>query len=231
MKEISILVPYQSDNGERDISFNWIKKYYEVVMPDAELCIGMSQSSPFNRSQAFNNAAKKATRDIFVLADGDVIYNPDIIQEAVHLLDNYPWVIPFRSVINLHQDNTDRLLQTEPSWPLNTPIDHYYVDNYYERFAGKLMVMSRDTYISSGGPDERFVGWGGDDDAFVLALETLCGNYIKLDRDVIHLWHPRTDWSNAPNKEANMELFGRYFQASGDREAMLKLIKERKDSV
>ncbi len=54
--------------------------------------------------------------------------------------------------------------------------------------------MSRNTFIVAGGFDERFIGWGGDDDAFVHALETLCGNYIKLGREVFHLWHPRTDW-------------------------------------
>lgn len=227
MKNISILLPYQPDNGARDIAFDWIKKYYNATMPDAELCIGMSSSTPFNRSEAFNNAAQNATSDILVLADGDVIFSPTIIDEAVNLLGDYSWVIPFRSVVNLSPENTSRLLETEPNWPLNTSLNDYYIDNYYERFAGKLMVMTSDTFIASGGFDERFVGWGGDDDAFVYAIETLCGKYIKLDREVIHLWHPRTDWSNAPNTDANLALLGKYIQASGNKEAMLKLIKER----
>jgi GT2 family glycosyltransferase len=228
MKNISILIPYQPDNGPRDITFNWIKKYYEASMPEAELCIGgLASGGLFNRSQAFNTAAKNATREILVLADGDVIYNPAIIDEAVKLLDNYPWVIPFRGVVNLSPDNTNRLLETEPNWPLNTYLDDYYIDNYYERFAGKLMVMRRKTFIAAGGYDERFVGWGGDDDAFVHALETLCGTYIKLENEVIHLWHPRTDWSNAPNPDANLNILGRYIEANGNKEAMLKLINER----
>jgi hypothetical protein len=162
-----------------------------------------------------------------VLADGDVIYNPALIDEAVHLLGQHSWVIPFRDVVNLSQENTNRLILSKPKWPLKTPLNDYYIDNYYERFAGKLMVMPRATYFAAGGYDERFVGWGGDDDAFVLALETLCGPYLKLDREVIHLWHPRIYWDIAPNAEGNMELLGKYWTASGNKEAMHKLISER----
>ena len=103
MKNISILLPYQPDNGPRDRAFNWIKKFYESTMPDAELCIGMSSGTPFNRSQAFDKVGEKATRDIVVLADGDVIYNPALIDEAVNLLRNYSFVIPFRGVVNLYR--------------------------------------------------------------------------------------------------------------------------------
>jgi phosphodiesterase/alkaline phosphatase D-like protein len=85
MKNISILLPYQPDNGPRDIAFNWIKKYYAVTMPEAELCIGVASGGLFNISQAFNTAAKNATREIFVLAAGDAIYDPAIIDEAVKL--------------------------------------------------------------------------------------------------------------------------------------------------
>jgi GT2 family glycosyltransferase len=228
MKKISILLPYQPDNGPRDIAFNWLKKFYEVTMPEAELCVGLSAGGLFNIAQAFNNAANNATREIFVLAAGDVIYDPAIIDEAVKLLDKYPWVIAFRGVYNLSLDNTNRLLSTEPNWPPNTSIDEYYIDNYYERFAGKLMVMRRETYFAAGGYDERFVGWGGDDDAFVNALETLCGPFIKLDNTVIHFYHERTDWSNAPNSEGNLNLLGRYIHAWGNKEEMLKLISERR---
>ena len=90
------------------------------------------------------------------------------------------------------------------------------------------MVMTRDTFIAAGGFDERFIGWGGDDDAFMVTLETLCGNYIKLDREVIHLWHPGMYWDIAPNKDGNAALLNRYWQAYNNKEEILKLINERK---
>lgn len=228
MRNISILLPYQPDNGPRDNNFNWIKKFYEVTMPEAELSIGLTSGGIFNISQAFNNAAKNATREILVFVAGDVVYDPAIIEEAVKLLDNYLWIIPFRGVVNLSLDNTNRLLATEPSWPLNTSIDDYYIDNLYERFGGKMMVMRRETFIAAGGYDERFVGWGGEDDAIIYALETLCGPYKKLENKVIHFWHPGTGWSTAPNSDANMKLLIRYSNANGKKEAMQKLISERK---
>ena len=227
MKNISILMPYKPDNGPRDIAFNWVKKYYEVAMPEAELCIGTSSGDLFNIAKAVNKAAENATREIFVLVGGDVIYDPGIIDEAVKLLDKYPSVIPFRGVINLSEDMTNRLLGTEPKWPLNTKIDDYNIDNFYERFGGKMMVMRRETFIAAGGYDERFVGWGGEDDAFIYALETLCGPFIKLDNQVIHLWHPTMEWRTDSSTHANRNLFFRYKKASRNKKAMLKLINER----
>ncbi|GGM28165.1 hypothetical protein GCM10011351_12590 [Paraliobacillus quinghaiensis] len=231
MKKISIILPYQSDNGPRDKAFSWVKKFYEATMPEAELIISSQKNGTINVSHAFNNAAETAAGDIFVLADADIIYNPAILDEAIKLLEKYPCVIPFRGVVDLSQDKTNKLLETEPNWPLNTTIDDYSIDNKYGSFGGKLKVMSRETYKAAGGFDERFVGWGGEDDAFIYALKTLCGPFKKLENQVIHLWHPKINWYNAPNAKDNRSLLKRYNRAIGNKEDMLKLISERKRPI
>ena len=67
-EEVSILIPFKSDGGGyRDKNCAWIKKRYEILMPNAEICIGSSNVEPFSRSASINNAAKSATRNIFII--------------------------------------------------------------------------------------------------------------------------------------------------------------------
>ena len=75
LEKVSIIIPFQTDHGPREGAFKWIKRYYAAVMPEAELCVGTFDGE-INKSKAVNLAAKKATRDIFVIADADVVYDP-----------------------------------------------------------------------------------------------------------------------------------------------------------
>lgn len=84
-ENVSIIIPFQSDYGPRAKAFEWIKRYYASTMPEAELCIGIIYSKEINKSRAINLAAKKATRDILVIADADVVYDPNLILESIPL--------------------------------------------------------------------------------------------------------------------------------------------------
>ena len=223
-ENVSILIPYKSDNGPRESAFHWVKKYYQTVLPKAELCIGDSPGNPFNRSQAINNAAKLATRPIFIIADCDLVYSPSILENSIKFIDQYTWIIPFQQILNLSSKNTERLLMSESNWPFHVTINDYHIDNSYPAVGG-LNVLRRKDFIKVGGFDERFVGWGGEDDAFAYAMNTLCGPFIRLDEDIYHLWHPRVGAEGNPNYQANYDLYTRYQQAETDVAAMQRLVK------
>src|SRR3954462_5783937 len=95
LEKVSIIIPFQTDNGPRAEAFKWIKQYYELVMPEAELCLGTIDKDEINKSKAVNLAAKKATREIFVIADADVLFDPKLIVEAIDVLNEAAWVVPF----------------------------------------------------------------------------------------------------------------------------------------
>jgi hypothetical protein len=228
LDKVSIIIPFQSDYGPRAKAFEWIKRYYARVMPEAEICLGLMYGKEINKSKAVNLAAKKATKDIFVIADADVVYDPNLIVEAIKLVKKGGFVVPFTEVYNVEMQGTERLLKTKPTWPMEIKSEECTKSNWvYEGFAGKLFVISRENFEAAGGFDERFIGWGGEDDAFSHAARTICGKLINLEGKVFHLWHPSSSYQTNPNGKANAKLLGRYERASGDKEKMKKLIDER----
>lgn len=222
LKDISVLIPYGPDNGHRDVVFRWIKEFYETAMPEVELCLGqLPDNKRFSRSKAINLASEQATRDIFVIADGDIIYAPSVIVNSVKQLDKYTWILPVQKALDLTKESTEKLLQTKPEWPIPIEVD---ATERKQVGAGLLNVVRRWHFNAVGGFDERFAGWGGEDDAFSIAMTIMCGPSKRLDSTVCHLWHPSADLSNYGN---NLQLLNRYCQG---REAIEQLIKERKGS-
>lgn len=226
LENVSVLIPYNPNNKDhRSSNFEWVKRFYHAAMPEVEICIGSAADKPFNRCKAINLAAKQASRDVFVIAEADVVYDPELIRNALELLKNHTWIIPFRGVINISEMNSKKLLKSVPGWPLSVEVNDFQIDWYYEEFAGKLNVITRDNFAAAGGCDERFVGWGCEDDAFVCAVNTLCGPFVRIDRPIYHLWHTYAGAWNNPNYSSNWELFEKYRQANGNKDEMHKLVR------
>jgi len=228
LNDVSVLIPYKPDNGLRDRLFKWVKTFYETMMPEVELCIGESFSVPFNRSQAINIAAKQATRDVFVIADADVFYDPQILVQGMKLLKQHPWVIPYFTWKDLSKSSSEKLLVHSPQWPLPFKV------NYKERRFKKskpisgVIIVTRENFNLVKGFDERFAGWGREDNAFKDAMNTICGPFIRLNAaSIYHLWHPKVGSRGNPNIDNNNNLYNRYAKKRGNLEEMKKLINER----
>lgn len=88
-EKISVLVPFKPDGGYRDRNWSWIKKRYEILMPNAEICVGNSNIEPYCKAAAVNSAAKLATRDIFIIADADIVFDIKDIYSAIKMLPYY----------------------------------------------------------------------------------------------------------------------------------------------
>ncbi|MDQ0300700.1 putative glycosyltransferase involved in capsule biosynthesis [Salibacterium salarium] len=229
-QDVSILIPYQLDNGPRDKAFKWIADFYKTNMPKAELCIGESTSTLFSRSQAINDAARKATKSIFLIVDADLIFNPLIVKKSIQLLNKHAWVIPFQTINYLTETSTNTIYADSPQWPISHQIEFERVKKPTKRTpcVGGCNIVTRKNFERVNGFDERFIGWGGEDQAFMSAMNTLCGPYKRTNTDIFHLWHPHVGNKRNPNYKNNSMLRNRYISVSGDTSAMTKLIKERK---
>lgn len=187
LNNVSILIPFVSDDGPRNEAFKWVKQFYENTLPGVEICVGVTDTTPFSKSKAVNHAASQATRDIFVIADSDIILDPSHIHQSIQILGSCPWVIPYQRVFNIDQESTQELLKYEPGWPIP------FVYTGWQRPQmgwGGVNILQRHQFERVAGFDERFQGWGGEDDAFAFSLNHLFGRPYRLDATIFHLWHP-----------------------------------------
>lgn len=226
--KISVLIPFKPDHGWRDFLWDHVKRRYELLMPKLELCLGLDESEPFSRARAINKAARKAKGDIFIIADSDVIFAPELITKIKSCIHQHPWVIPFKYGYRLTYKTTIRLL--EQKLPKKIEVGPQDILNQdLNRFSpGALMnAMTRSSFEAVAGLDERFQGWGCEDRAFAMSLNTICGNYFKMDEKIYHLWHKFGGSIKTDEYKRNLALLDRYKAANYNVEKMKKLIKER----
>ncbi|AGY78211.1 galactosyltransferase-related protein [Clostridium autoethanogenum] len=221
-ERISVLIPYKSDGGYRDRNWKWIKKRYKALMPGAEICIGVYDKEPFCKSAAVNTAAKIATRDIFIIADADIIFDIDQIAKAILGLTYCSWIIPFNSIDYLTAKQSRKLRKMHPD------IDVKYIDfkgcsrlNCNEIYGG-INVVPRKYFEKVGGFDEAFKGWGEEDDAFQRAMDAICGPYGRIATNMWHMYHDVSPYKFHHKK--NLKLLDKFY---GNKDAIISRLNKK----
>lgn len=234
MALISVIVPWAPSTtvsgAERDASWAWNEQRIRRLLPEAELVLGVpdvvGDPGVFSRSQALNRAIEKAEGEVLVICDADTTYVPADFEAAIRLAREGQWTLPERYV---------RLSQrTSAGWmasgPISRPPDDWERDLEQEYpFANSgVVVFLREAWERMEGFDERFRGWGGEDDAARAALEALYRAPTRVGI-AYHLWHPRLleHTTQARYGPESRVLADRYGAAAGSREEMLALIAER----
>ena len=99
--------------------WSWVSRYWRTEWPEAEIVVGTSDCVPFSKSQAINDAASKASGDVFVLMDADCYMSPQNLQESANALrasDEDFWVTPYSHFYRLSED------LPKHSYPPNPPV-------------------------------------------------------------------------------------------------------------
>ncbi len=226
MSQISLIIPFHSDNGPREKAFRWIIDYYKTILPDAEFIVG-SSPAPFNKSSSINRAVKNASGEILIILDADIICSPEAIYTSLHLLDRYTWVIPFKKVLDLTEESSKTLLNSKPQWPLPHNLEVNIRKAGDAIPVGGINIVRKKDFITVGGFDERFKGWGGEDDAFAAAMNTICGRFKRINNNIYHIWHPSSYVKGSDEYRSNFLLASRYCRAHRSKMEMMEIIKER----
>jgi hypothetical protein len=219
--QVSVVIPFRPDGAERDRNLAWVLDRLRTEHPDWQVHIEVDETDqPFNRAALLRSGVAKCMGDIIVAHDGDV-WCPDLPQAVQQVRNGSPWAIPHTNVHRLTPDATTGFLAGGgPSDDLDEPA-------YVGTASGGAAVITREAFHQVP-PDDRFAGWGGEDQAWGRALWTLIGAPWRSEEPLWHLWHPpqqrkTRDYGN----EANLALERRYRAANGNPLAMRALIERR----
>jgi|SRR5271165_6314909 len=150
---------------------------------------------PFNKAWGLNVAVGFARGSVLAIGDADVIA-PHTFAAAVESCRDVAAVKPYRTIVDLTPEESFRVRGGE--WGFDPPRPAHALPNRegqgeYVVFAGGLFLVQREWLIRLGGFDERFRGWGGEDDAMTQKLRRGGVPMTQIEGPpALHLWHPRS---------------------------------------
>jgi hypothetical protein len=244
--QISLLVPFRASakHPHRARIWEWLKRYWSHELPDAEIVVGHSTSEAFCKTEAVNDAAARARGRIFVILDSDAYIRGSAILHCARAIEEAQrrgqkrWFIPYRRLYRLTEASAEMVLNSDPMWPyrFTSPPPDDAVEStvgsmHGHHFGAMIQIMPREAFEAVGCMDTRFKGWGGEDVAFMRAVDTLYAKHKTIAVDVLHLWHPNIGtsvldrmWEGQDKPGQNSRLAKSYSRATGDRVAMRALV-------
>lgn len=206
---------------------NWqvARQRWERLLPDVEIFEGHhDEPGPFSLAKASNRAAAVAGDwDMAVYVGADfMVGGEDQIRRAIATSQvSGMLTLAHGTVVMTNEESAEAVRQgAEPSPDMG--------DTHVNSFTGVLTVP-RSLWDLVQGFDERFVGWGWDDQAFWASCWAMAGGFKRVDGFLYHLWHPRvrTDNEENPYYRENEVLGRRYLDARRSKPNMVRIIRER----
>lgn len=227
---VSVLIPYRYSSPHKERLFAWVTSRLACTLQWTVVVAEGNLDGEFSRGKSINYAARLAKdADVFVICDADTIADPKFVHAAVDLATQGGWALPYTMYYNLDENETELTLKRPTTTHLSPPRNPIHSLNYV---VSGMVAVSREAFESVGGFDERFIGWGYEDDAFVSSLMSLVGPIQRADGFVSHLWHEieneTGDPFDHPFIEHNRALGLRYKKAMRDTRTMEALIAERR---
>lgn len=162
-----------------------------------------SCDGPWRKAVAVNNAIRRASGDVLIVADADV-WCDGIDAAVAEVVSGAPWAVPHNRVARLTHKATADVLA-------GGALGGDTIEKPYPGIeGGGIVVMHRDLWRLAP-MDPRFVGWGQEDEAWGIVLRTYGGKIRRHKSTLWHLWHPPQEReSRGIGSEASMALFRRY---------------------
>jgi glycosyltransferase involved in cell wall biosynthesis len=167
---------------------------------DAEY-IRVENKPIWNKSHALNIAIKKAKSKYILSTDADIIFENNYIREAVQLLQKNQ----YHYILARCLDAPENRLEEKNYFALKA------VSTYRSDTVNRGINMTLTHYYHKiHGYDERYAGWGAEDDDLIkrFRLLGLKKKDITHISSYIHQWHPKR-WGliNDEQREKNEEYF------------------------
>jgi hypothetical protein len=225
--QVSVVIPYRSDGGERDRSLAWLLTKLEAEHPDWQVHVVTDDGDgPFNRAALLRRGVTEVCGDIIVAHDADC-WCPDLPEAVRQVQQGRSWVVPHTMVHRLSPESSARFMDGAALEGLPLSTDNPQDSRPYRGVVGGGVVVLTRSAFHQTPPDPRFAGWGGEDEAWGYALAAAVGKAARMGGPLVHLWHPpQPRQSRVVGNEENQALLRRYRKAKGHRQSMRRLAKE-----
>lgn len=214
---VVVVVPWRTDHGPRERAWEFVSDHISTL--GLEVFDGDAPGR-WSLAKAVNRLAAEAgewDRLVVWTADNWV---PTVQVEAAIEHARRGLVLAYDRTVRLDEPGTsqfidagtydeDQVVRRRPVGKRRLPV-------------GGVKVVPRRLWRRVRGFDERFVGWGGEDNAFYFACKTFAP-VRHIEGELVSLWHPKSE----PTLGLSRLLYRRYRNAAGDQRAMRRLIQER----
>lgn len=170
-----IVVEQDDQETVKDLLPAWVNY---VFSPPEE------KNMAYSRAQAFNVGAQHASSNCLIFHDNDLLIPNNYAYETLQLvLRGFDFVNLKRFIFYLSEESTHSLLKNK-----RIESDLTLESIMQNAEGGGSIGASRKGYSEIGGFDERFIGWGGEDNEFWERAQTT-NIWPFGSLPLIHLWH------------------------------------------
>lgn len=210
---MTFLIPFRTDNGPRQDICDWTIARIRFFFPNAKVITAPGLPGEFNRSSAINQAFSMSDREgVVIVNDSDTVWNPHTILNGYNsLIYDTKFVIPYDKYHIMDRPSSSRLTASPVHTIIHTSEYDYDIvaeanSHVYHAppVSGVCMMKAED--FGNVLFDERFVGWGEEDVAFVIRAAGKLGKPLRLKENVYHIWHPKSAEYSQPHYKQNQRL-------------------------
>ena len=222
--QVSVIVPWQPGDPDREANWHFVRNWMRANLPNSwQIVEATHDSSPFSKAAAVLEALPKTFGKIIVVHDADVIA-PDITTAVEAVKNKHKWAIPHTDIFRLSQSATIAVRSGEPTERFKTDLAE---PPYRGVVGGGVVVLLRELFEQCP-PDRQFVGWGGEDEAWGLALGIISEQRpFRSTQPLFHLWHTL---ANPPDRKVesldSKRLLNKYRSAAKRKHEMMRLVKQ-----
>lgn len=169
-------------------------RWRSTIADHVDEYVFLEHSGLFNKSWMVNVGVRRAARDaeLLCILDGDILVDHDYVERAVDRLDEpgtqAHW--PFKDMLYLDGPSSARAIRARCRDGVKKLDAATLRGVSVRRPPGGCLWLRTGLFRRTGGMDERFAGWGGEDVDFAWRADRR-GPVDRFDDLVVHLDHPR----------------------------------------
>lgn len=214
---VEVIIPWRGGCPHREAALEFTLGWWHEL--GFEPTIGTAvDDGGWRKADCVNPYVEASTADVIVVADGDCLAVG--MREAIgHVEAGRAWAMPFGVVWRLAPHVTTEVLEGQRAWSSTRPPD--LCDRPRRGMPGGGLVVARRDVMIEAPMDRRFVGWGGEDHSWGMAMGCLFGRPLRIQSPLVHLWHPPQPRENRTyGSVADKALRLEYRRAMRDQDAM-----------